>query len=173
VWDQRTSTKLYQVPTHKPSIVTSWHCNSFGIRRKYRRSDDGSYINKVTDLKMIGWMLVLRLIKLYPNVWMQSLQFLDQLVRIDYISENWSIKASRGDGMQYNFVSDCNSSLMCTCCTQIYKLNQFRHSTKASIADHSFGHEISQFQANKKKWIRRCLYTLDSTHFIVRQNINL
>lgn len=79
-------------------------------------------------------MLELRLIKLHPNVWMKSLQFLDQLVKINYISEKWSIEASGGDGMQYDFVSECNSSLMCTCGAQIYELNQFRRSRRASIA---------------------------------------
>jgi hypothetical protein len=78
----------------------------------------------------------LRLIKLHPNVWLKSLHFLDQLVKINYISEKWSIEASGGDGMQYNFVSECNSSLICTCGIQICKLNQFRCSRTASIAGH-------------------------------------
>jgi hypothetical protein len=95
-------------------------------------------------------MLELRLIKLHPNVWMNSLQFLDQLVKIDYISEKWSIEASGGDGMQYDFVSECNSSLMCTCGTQIYKLNQFRRSRRASTAERSSGNKASKFHANNK-----------------------
>jgi hypothetical protein len=84
---------------------------------------------------------------------MKLLQFLDQLVRIDYISEKWSIEASGSDGMQHDFVSECNSSLMSTCGTQIDKLNQFHSSRRASIAEHSSGHKTSKFQLNKKAFI--------------------
>jgi hypothetical protein len=90
-------------------------------------------------LKVISWMLELRLIKLHQNIWMKSLQFLNQLVRIDYISEKWSIEASGSDGMQYDFVSECNSSLMSTCGTQIDKLNPFRRSRRASTVERSSG----------------------------------
>lgn len=112
-------------------------------------------------------MLELRLIKLHPNVWMKSLQFLDQLVKINYISEKWSIEASGGDGMQYDFVSEYNSSLTCTRGAQVYELNQSRRSRRASVAGRSSDHKTSKFYGNKKTFLFVRL-----THFIVQENIS-